>query len=293
MPNEPHGKCDPHGRAPASILEELAGAVMSTDASDGAGVDRLLALLDELTATQDPIAGKPAAEAAARVRSNGADVRALAAALDAASEEVARMQEALARAARPQPTDARQEPTATADPGALVLSDWGDEKVLREFLAAQRGSLEDLEKEILAMEGGDPERRGAFKRRLHTMKGEAGVLGLDDLERVCHATEDFIETSGVSADVTDRLLKVRDWMAKAADGYSRLRLPQPSAAEFVTAVLAERPAAEPSGATSAQPASPSPTPNLTPSPTPSPTPNPTPTFFRKSFGGVPPAKIHT
>jgi two-component system chemotaxis sensor kinase CheA len=273
MPNEPHGTCDPHGRAPASILEELAGAVMSTDASDGAGVDRLLALLDELAATQDPVAGEPAAEAAARVRSQSADVRALTEALDAVSEEVARLQEALAKAARPQPAPAaaRQQSDATADPGALVLSDWGDEKVLRDFLAAQRGSLEDLEKEILGMEGGDPERRGAFKRRLHTMKGEAGVLGLADLERVCHATEDFVETCGVSAEVTDRLLKVRDWMARAADGYARLRLPQPSAAEFVAAVLADRPAAGSSSATSAQPVSQTTTPAATLTPTASPT----------------------
>ena len=30
------------------------------------------------------------------------------------------------------------------------------------------------------------------------MKGEAGVLGLDDLQAVCHATEDFLEGRGVS-----------------------------------------------------------------------------------------------
>ncbi len=239
MANEPHGTCDPHGRAPASILEELAGAVMSTEATDEAGVERMLALFDELAATRDPIASGPAAAAAARLRAESADVRALAGALDAASEEVARLQEALARAARPQPAPSpgRQEPPVTSDPGALVLPEWSDDKILKDFLAAQRGSLEDLEEEILAMESGDPERRGAFKRRLHTMKGEAGVLGLEDLERICHATEDFIETCGVSAEVTDRLLKVRDWMAKAVDAYACMRRPQPSAPEFVSQVL--------------------------------------------------------
>jgi two-component system chemotaxis sensor kinase CheA len=263
---------------------------MSTDASDGAGVERLLALLDELAATQDPIAGEPAAQAAARIRSQSADVRALAEALDAASEEVAHLQEALARAARPQPAPAaaRQQPDAAADPGALVLCDWGDEKVLRDFLAAQRGSLEDLEKEILGMEGGDPERRGAFKRRLHTMKGEAGVLGLGDLERVCHATEDFVETCGVSAEVTDRLLKVRDWMAKAADGYARLRLPQPSAAEFVAAVLADRPVAGLSAEISAQPVSPTTTPTTTPIATPAADPSPAPSPAPTSAQPLPP-----
>ncbi len=242
MANEPHGACGPHGRTPAVILEELAGAVMSTDAADEPGVARLLAIFDELAASQDQSFAAPAAEAAARVRTASADVRALAVALDAASEEVARMQEALAKAARPAAAPVAATQGQNADPGALVLPDWGDEKVLKDFLAAQRGSLEELEEEILGMEGGDQERRGAFRRRLHTMKGEAGVLGLDDMERVCHATEDFIETCGVSAEATDRLLKVRDWMAKAVDAYACMRLPRQRAAEFVAEVLMAAPA---------------------------------------------------
>ena len=233
---------EPHGRAPALILEDLAGAVMGTDAADEAGVARLIAMLEELAATGEPSCAALASEAAARVRAAVADVRALAGALDAASEDVARMQEAFANAARAQPPAAPRE-AASADPGALVLPDWSDEKILKDFLAAQRGSLEELEQEILAMEGGNPERRGAFRRRLHTMKGEAGVLGLEDMERVCHATEDFLESSGVSAEVTDRLLKVRDWMAKAVDAYACMRLPQPRAEEFVKEVLARAAAA--------------------------------------------------
>src|SRR6266568_2776582 len=125
-----------------------------------------------------------------------------------------------------------------AAPGAFVLPEWGDEKTLREFLAAQRGSLDELEEEALAMESGDPEKRAAFKRRLHTMKGEAGVLGLDDLERACHGTEDFLERRGVSAEVTDTLLKVLDWMAKAGEAYGRMRLPEPGAEELIVSLLA-------------------------------------------------------
>jgi hypothetical protein len=78
-------------RAPAAVLEDLAGAVMAADASDERAVQALLTLLDELGALP------AAAEAAARIRAASADVRALAAALDAASEAVARMQDDLAR----------------------------------------------------------------------------------------------------------------------------------------------------------------------------------------------------
>ncbi|HTP27404.1 MAG TPA: chemotaxis protein CheA, partial [Anaeromyxobacteraceae bacterium] len=227
------------GRSPVSILEDLAGAVMSADPADVAAVGVLIALLDELAATQHP-AVAVAAPAAARLRSASADVRALAGALDAASEEIARMQDACARLPRAAPA-----PTQS-DPGSLVMPEWGDEKILDEFLANQRGSIDELESAILAMEGGDPETRAAFKRRLHTMKGEAGVLGLDDMQRICHATEDLIEARGASAELTDRLLKVRDWMAKAVDAYGRRRLPQPNAAEFIANVLAEATPAPPS-----------------------------------------------
>ena len=45
---------EPHGRAPAVVLEDLAGAVMGTDAADEAGVARLIAIFDELAAAGDP-----------------------------------------------------------------------------------------------------------------------------------------------------------------------------------------------------------------------------------------------
>ncbi|HET9597379.1 MAG TPA: Hpt domain-containing protein, partial [Anaeromyxobacteraceae bacterium] len=218
--------------AVAALLEELAVAVMSADAADEAAVARLAALLDALAGTGHP-AVAAAAGAASAIREASFDVRQLAAALDAASEVVAAMQEAVARGG----AATRAPAPDPSDPGALRLPEWGDERTLKDFLAAQQGSLEELEQAILGMEGGDPERRAAFKRRLHTTKGEAGVLGLEDLERVCHATEDFLEAHGVSAEITDRLLRVRDWMAKALDAYARMRLPEPRAAGVIGEVL--------------------------------------------------------
>jgi two-component system chemotaxis sensor kinase CheA len=219
----------------AALLEELAAAVMSADATDEAAVARLVALLDALAGTGHP-AVAAAAGAACAVRDAMVDVRQLAAALDAASEAVAGMQEAIARGGA---AVAPRADTAASDPGALRLPEWGDERTLKDFVAAQQGSLEELEQAILGMEGGDPERRAAFKRRLHTTKGEAGVLGLDDLEKVCHATEDFLEAHGVSAEITDRLLRVRDWMARALEAYARMRLPEPRAEGLIAEVLVD------------------------------------------------------
>ena len=227
-------------RTPAVLLEALAVAVMSTDAADEVGVRALIALFEELGRCAGPFESSATAMAG-RLRAAVPDGEALAAALDAASEEVARMQDVLARGGQEPAPEAAPQAAAAAGPepeaGRFVLPEWADEKTLSDFLTAQRSSLEELEGLILGMEKGDPEPRAAFKRRLHTLKGEAGVLGLDDLEQVCHATEDFLESRGVSADVTDRLLRVRDWMARALDGYAAMRLPEPRAAELVPAVL--------------------------------------------------------
>jgi two-component system, chemotaxis family, sensor kinase CheA len=221
-------------RTPTTILEDLAVGVMSVDAADEAGVSRLITLFDELALAEAELAG-PARAVAERLRTESFDVRRLASALDTASEEVAKLQDRLARAGRPESLPAPG--AAAGNDDAFVLPEWGDEKTLSDFLAAQRGGLEELEGMILGMERGDPDSRAAFKRRLHTLKGEAGVLALVDLERVCHATEDFLEARGVSAEVTDRLLKVRDWMAGALESYGRMRLPKPRGEEIAVRVL--------------------------------------------------------
>ena len=232
MANAPTGPDGVRGRAPENVLEELAAAVMSADASDQSAVKLLLGLLDELAAA-GPSYAERATEVAARIRSALADVRALGAALDAASEAVAEMQESASRAPR--------EPQAEqADPGAFVLPEWGDEKTLRDFLGGQKANLDELEAIILEMESGAPEPRASFKRRLHTLKGEAGVLGLEDMEAVCHSTEDFLEAGATGPEQTDRLLKVSDWMARAVESYALMRKPEPSAEAFVGEVLAPK-----------------------------------------------------
>ena len=46
------------------------------------------------------------------------------------------------------------------------------------------------------------------------MTGEAGVLGLDDLEKVCHAVEELLESESESEQLVDRLLETKDWAAE-------------------------------------------------------------------------------
>ncbi len=215
-------------RTPGAVLEDLAVAVMSADPSDTVAVEGVIVLLDELGGLPGPTA-EEARERAAALRADGRDVERRTGTLDATSEAIARMQDDLARAP--------QEPAPVAKRAALVLPEWGDERTLEDFLAAQRGSLDELEAAILGMERGDPDARASFQRRLHTTKGEAGVLGLEDLEKVAHAAESYLEAEAGSPELADRLFKVRDWMVSAIDAYARMCRPEPTADAFIASAL--------------------------------------------------------
>mgnify|MGYP000923736504 CR=1 FL=1 len=66
-----------------------------------------------------------------------------------------------------------------------------DDKIFADFLARQPGNLEDIETQILNLETNDRSNaQGALLRAFHTLKGESALLGLSDVERLCHAAED-------------------------------------------------------------------------------------------------------
>jgi len=227
----------PAKRTPSVVLEDLAGQIMAADPGDVMAVRRLQLLLEELAVLvgqADPAGLAATIEECIDLLGAGlaGDDAALGAALDGLSEAIGRMQDAVDRATRA-PARAAAPPPAAAGARKLVLPEWGDEKTLKEFIAGTRATLDELEGCILAMEKGDPAGRATFKRRLHTLKGEAGVLALSDMEQVAHALEDLVEKAPPSPDLVDRLLRVRDWMARALDFYGRMELPQPDGASVV------------------------------------------------------------
>lgn len=222
------GRHRPRGRRPAAtIMEEIAAAVMLVDPSDLQGLKRLRGLFAELkTSLHEPAVldlAKACVVALDTALSDGNKAKAL----EKVTQYATRLEAALSAPAGRAGASSATSPV----PG---LPDPADEKLLKEFATGQRTVLEEMEGQILAMERGDAEQLGTFKRKLHTLKGEAGVLGLMDLEQVCHTLEDFLEASGTSSDITDRLLKVRDWMGRAIDGYLQRKLPAPRADEVAT-----------------------------------------------------------
>ena len=135
--------------------------------------------------------------------------------LDAVNRTVAALQ-CIARDGRPAaeiefPEELGLGATAEEDASAGAASAV-DASILSSFLARQPGVMEDFEALVLALEKGpDEDKLGQLRRLIHTLKGEAGMLGLPDVERLCHVSEDALQESAVDA-LSDRLLGVKDWL---------------------------------------------------------------------------------
>ena len=108
-----------------------------------------------------------------------------------------------------------------------------DEAVFREFLSSQSVGLEELEGDILALDKGQGEKLASLRRRIHTMKGESGMVGLEGMEEVCHALEDYIDATPPSPILTETMLQVKDWIGRATQTYSHFQYPDPPAREIV------------------------------------------------------------
>ncbi|MBN2799448.1 MAG: Hpt domain-containing protein, partial [Deltaproteobacteria bacterium] len=165
--------------------------------------------------------------------------------------------------------------TAAADAGrteGFTLPDWVDQVLFEEFLAAQVPNMSAIEADILAIEEGRPDAVDTLKRRLHNLKGEAGVLGLGALEQVCHRFEDaLLSEKQAPRDLTDAFLSAHDWMDRALKSYAAGSLPGTKGTELFTAGERSGATAPSSPRRSPPPAQPEPPPEPSPAhPEPSP-----------------------
>ena len=95
-----------------------------------------------------------------------------------------------------------------------------DETIFADFLARQRSVLQEMEALALEIEKTQDEKTlDALRRIIHTLKGESALLGLADIEQLCHATEDAMSEHD-PASLVDVLLDVKDWWGRAFDFYS-------------------------------------------------------------------------
>ena len=72
----------------------------------------------------------------------------------------------------------------------MELPEHVDPDVFEDFLSRRLSMADELEHLVLDLENtGSASTRRDLKGHIHTLKGEGGVLGLMDLEGVCHAVE--------------------------------------------------------------------------------------------------------
>ncbi len=103
-----------------------------------------------------------------------------------------------------------------------------DQEILDEFHTEAEESLDALEQDLIKLEaiaeegGSDPELIDRIFRVLHTLKGGAGFLGLDKMNRLAHSGENLLdevrsEKVPVTTDVMDALLETNDTLKDLLD----------------------------------------------------------------------------
>jgi len=83
--------------------------------------------------------------------------------------------------------------------------------------------LQDLEKAAMAIESSDNEDNNEkelaeIRRILHSIKGDSGMAGINDVHDLCHELETDLDDLFEKGAVTDALLKSKDWIESAV-GY--------------------------------------------------------------------------
>lgn len=105
-------------------------------------------------------------------------------------------------------------------PESPNLPEHVEEEIFAEFLSKQESVLQDMEVVLLELEKSDKEEDWSkLKNILHTMKGESAMVGLDHIERRCHAMEDTI-ADGDPSDIVDELFELKDWLEKTFNNYA-------------------------------------------------------------------------
>ncbi len=160
-------------------------------------------------------------------------------------------------------------PEGMRHPGALPSH--VEPAIYAEFLGRQGGVLEEIEAAILAIEAGNDaegDKLALLRRQVHTVKGESALLGLHEVEHLCHAIEDALQARPAIT-LVQPLLEARDWLElmfafcrgaceQPAPSGELLAMFQGEGDGALTALTAAAPVApqakaKPSGAPAAQP----------------------------------------
>jgi len=234
------------------IIEKTAEALIMADLSDGEYLETLCGDFSQIAAELDEhfpkcseaarMAGRIVGESARSGQGlSGSDYEAVEQTISAIQELAAK---AVAEESLEFPPsfglDAAAPPDEAPDAnGAGELASAVDQEILSEYLAQQEAVISEIEALVLAYEQ-EPASQGLkeLKRLLHTAKGEAGVLGLNYIETVCHQVEDYIQAAEDNLQA-DLLLEFKDWFEQTVAAIRNDVAPPP--ADSLVAALKEAP----------------------------------------------------
>lgn len=89
-----------------------------------------------------------------------------------------------------------------------------DHEFLADYLDSTRSKLIALEADALSLDESaeHEELENALMRNLHSLKGEAGMIGLNEVQALCHHAESLIKDSPGSEETPDMVLALKDWL---------------------------------------------------------------------------------
>ena len=89
----------------------------------------------------------------------------------------------------------KEEKKGSSGESTFTLNIKEDAEIFLEFLSESHDHLEDSENKILSIEEGtcDHELINAIFRSIHSIKGSAGFLGLNDMQRLSHELETLLD----------------------------------------------------------------------------------------------------
>jgi chemotaxis protein histidine kinase CheA len=101
------------------------------------------------------------------------------------------------------------------DPSEIEIPD-DIGSLLDEYIESAGSMLDELEQATLEYETGKnrPENAAIIKRILHKIKGESGMVGIEDMAEFCHQTESAFEELAED-ERPDMLLRFKDWISTA------------------------------------------------------------------------------
>jgi chemotaxis protein histidine kinase CheA len=107
------------------------------------------------------------------------------------------------------------------DPTSINIPEDAD-SLIEEYIESASAMLEELERATLEYEAGKnlPDNAATIKRILHKIKGESGMVGIEDVAEFCHQTESAFEELS-EKERPDMLLRFKDWINTAINSFAR------------------------------------------------------------------------